>query len=172
MLWIPSAASVAAQAPEASWAGTWTGTLVNLPERPGSAPVDVTMEIGEWPAAGACTVWRTTYSEHGTVRQVKDYRLCRGEGEDGHYIDEGDGVKLAARWIGDVLVSPFKVGSTLLVMTVRLRGDILEEEILTVADTPANSGIVSLDARAIQRLVFRRAAKAGGPSRDNHEAAR
>jgi hypothetical protein len=39
---------------------------------------------------------------------------------------------------------------------MRLRGDVLEEEILTVADAPATEGVVGLGAKAIQRLEFRR----------------
>lgn len=141
----------------AAWAGVWKGTLVNLPIRPGAAVVDVTMEIGEMPAAdNTCTTWRTTYAETGAVRMVKDYRLCRGTGADDLYIDEGNDVRLRARWLGDVLVSPFKAGETLLVMTMRLRDGILEEEILSAADQPATAGVVALEPHGIQRLTFRR----------------
>lgn len=141
----------------AAWAGVWKGTLVNLPLRPDAAVVDVTMEIGTMPAAdNTCTTWRTTYAETGTVRMVKDYRLCRGTGASDLSIDEGNGVRLKARWLGDVLVSPFKVGETLLVMTMRLRDGILEEEILTVVDQAAGAGVVALEPQGIQRLTFRR----------------
>jgi len=75
-----------------------------------------------------CATWRTTYRQGGEVKGVKDYQLCRGDGADDFFVDEG-GVKLAARWIGDALVSPFKAGSLLLVSTVRLRGDVPEERL-------------------------------------------
>ncbi len=88
------------------WSGTWQGTLVNLPARAGANPVDVALEIGAFPAKdGACSAWRTTYKENGAVRQVKDYRLCRGAGAEDLYVDEG-GLKLTARLLGEVLVSP------------------------------------------------------------------
>ncbi len=141
----------------AAWTGTWRGTLVNLPPRPGATAVDVTLEIGPFPSAdGACSAWRTTYSDQGVVRQVKDYRLCRGTGPDDLFVDEGDGIKLTARLLGDVLVSPFKYDTTLLVATTRLRGEILEEEILTVEDRPAVAGVQPLRPRGIQRLQLRR----------------
>ena len=71
-------------------------------------------------------------------------------------MDEGDGVKLTARWIGDALVSPFKYASTLLVSSTRLRGDVLEEEILTVEDKPAATGVVLLTPRTTQRMTVTR----------------
>ena len=91
-----------------SWAGSWKGVLTKDPATPGAPVVDVTMDLGPFPSADAeCSPWRTTYSEGGVVRQVKDYKLCRGTGAADLYIDEG-GVKLTARWMGDMLVSPFK----------------------------------------------------------------
>jgi hypothetical protein len=136
--------------------GVWQGILTNVPAHPGAAPVDVTMEIGALPADSGCAPWRTVYAEGGTVRQVKDYRLCRGLSAGELIIDEGDGTRLSARWIGAVLVTPFKVGDVLLVSSIRLRGVLLEEEILTVQDRPAVQGVQPLVPRSIQRLVFRR----------------
>jgi len=137
--------------------GVWQGRLTNVPALPGAAPVNVTVEIGPLPAAdGGCTPWRTVYVEGGTVRQVKDYRLCRGSGAEDLYLDEGDGTRLVARWIGEVLVLPFKVGDALVVSSIRLRGVFLEEEILTVQDRPAVQGVQPLVPRSIQRLVLRR----------------
>lgn len=140
-----------------SLTGTWTGTLVNLPLKPDAPRIDVTMDIGPMPTADhACTPWKTTYREAGVIKQIKDYQLCRGAGANDLVIDEGGGVKLAARWIGDVLVSPFKYGKLLLVTETRVRGDVLEEEILTVDDQPATEGIVPLTPRSLQRLTLRR----------------
>lgn len=139
------------------WSGTWRGTLVNFPQRPGAPVVEVTMEIGPFPTADTtCTPWKTTYAEGGTVKAVKDYKLCRGTGPDDLFIDEGDGVKLTARLIGDVLVAPFKYDSILLISQTRRHGDTLEEEILTVDDQPAIKGVVALRPRTIQRLTLRR----------------
>jgi len=140
-----------------SLTGTWKGTLINLPLKPEAPRIDVTMEIGRMPAADhECTPWKTTYSEAGVVKQVKDYHLCRGVRADDLVIDEGGGVQLTVRWIGDVLVSPFKYGKVLLVTETRVRGDVLEEEIFTVDDQPATEGVVSLTPRSIQRLTLRR----------------
>ena len=152
VLWLPSLAM-----PQAALTGTWAGRLVNLPERPGAAVVDVTVEIGPMPTvADECTGWKTTYRESGVVKQVKDYRLCRTAGPADFVVDEGGGVRLPARWIGDVLVSTFKVGQTLLVTHTRVRGDLLEEEILNMDDRPASTDLVTLVPRGIQRLSLRR----------------
>lgn len=143
--------------PPKSWAGKWRGTLVNLPLRQSATSVEVTMEIGEFPRAdNTCAMWRTTYSEGGVVRQVKDYKLCRGTGADDLFVDEGDGVKLTARWLGDVLVTPFKYDNLLLVASTRLRGEVLEEEILTVDDKPTGKGVQPLRPRGLQRLELKR----------------
>jgi hypothetical protein len=152
-----AATPLVTQQPRPDLSGVWQGTLRNLPGRADAPPVDVTMEIGLLPAAdSSCVPWRTTYAEAGTVRQVKDYRLCRGVGADDFFIDEGDGTKLVARWLGEVLVIPFKAGDVLLVSSLRLRGVLLEEEILTVQDRPATAGVQPLVPRSIQRLVLRR----------------
>jgi hypothetical protein len=147
------------RAQDSRWTGTWHGSLVNVPARANVVPVDVTMEIGPMPSSDRrCAMWKTTYREGGEVKGIKDYQLCRGEGADDFYVDEG-GVKLSARWIGDALVSPFKVGNLLLVSTTRLRGDVLEEEILTIDDAPATEGVVPMKARSIQRLTLTRVSK-------------
>ncbi|MDQ8155308.1 MAG: hypothetical protein P3B98_11670 [Gemmatimonadota bacterium] len=104
----------------------------------------------------SCATLRTRYLEGGVERGVKDYQLCRGEGADDVYIDEGGGVRLTARWIGDALVSPFKYNTRLLIATTRVRGDVMEEEILTVDDQPAVTGVRPLVPRGIQRLELHR----------------
>ena len=145
----------------ANWEGKWKGTLTNLPAIPGATPFDVTMEIGPFPMAdGACGAWKTTYSEGGEVKSVKDYRLCRGTGASDLYIDEG-GVRLAVRIIGDALVCFFKADDVLVVSTMRLRGEVLEEEILTVDDKPAIKGVQPMVPKGIQRIELKRVPEAG-----------
>jgi hypothetical protein len=145
--------------PGADWTGTWRGSLVNLPVRQGATPVEVVREVGRIPARdSSCTALRTRYLEGGVERAVKDYQLCRGAGDADFYIDEGDGVRLTARWIGDALVAPFKYNTRLLISTTRVRGDVMEEEILTVDDQPAVNGVRPLVPRGIQRLELRRIA--------------
>jgi hypothetical protein len=63
--------------------------------------------------------------------------------------------------IGDSLVSPFKYDNLLLISTMRLRGEVLEEEILTVDDKPATMGVLPMNAKSIQRLEFRRVTESG-----------
>jgi hypothetical protein len=143
--------------PPPDLAGTWKGTLVNLPLRPTASVVAVTVELGALPAAdSSCVPWKTTYAERDSVRAVKDYRLCRGAGARDLYVDEGGGVRLAAQLLGDVLTSAFKVGQTLLVTHLRVRGDTLEEEIISMPDRAATDGIVSLVPTSIQRLTLTR----------------
>lgn len=142
----------------AGWTGTWRGELTNAPARGGVPRVEVTRVIGAMPTTdSSCTAFRTTYREQGVVRGEKAYQLCRGAGADDWYVDEGGGLRLSARWLGDALVSPFKYDSLLLISTVRLRDGVLEEEIVTIDDRPAINGVQPLRARSLQRLVLRRA---------------
>lgn len=152
-------AALSAQSPAAAaWSGTWRGELTNVPARANAPRVEVTRVIGPMPTAdSSCTAFRTTYREQGVVRGEKAYQLCRGAGADDWYVDEGGGLRLPAHWLGDALVSPFKYDSLLLISTVRLRDGVLEEEIVTINDRPAISGVQPLRARGMQRLVFRRA---------------
>jgi dienelactone hydrolase len=141
----------------AAWEGKWRGTLKNLPTKPDAPVVEVEMEIGPIPVRdNTCGMWKTTYLELGAIKQVKDYKLCRGTGADDLFLDEGDGVRLTAKIIGDALVIPFKFDNVLLVSTMRLRGEVLEEEILTVEDKPAVKGALPMTAKGIQKLELRR----------------
>lgn len=143
--------------PIAKWEGKWKGTLKNLPAKPDAPVVEVTREIGSFPTSdNSCTMFKTTYSESGVVKQVKDYKLCRGTGAEDLFIDEGNGTKLTAKLIGDALVAPFKYGNSLLISTMRLRGDTLEEEILTVDDKAATMGVQPMNAKSIQRIELKR----------------
>jgi hypothetical protein len=139
------------------FAGTWRGTLVNYPTRPGATAVDVTVELGALPQTDStCVPWKTTYREKGVVRGVKDYQLCRRGGPDEYAVDEGGGVVLPARLLGGVLVSAFKTGPLLLVTHLRVQADTLTEEIMTIDDRPAADGLVTMRPRGIQRLVLTR----------------
>lgn len=64
-------------------------------------------------------------------------------------------MKVAARVIGDALISLFKY-DPILISTIRLRDDVLEEEMLAVEDKPATQGALPLRVRGIQRLELRR----------------
>ncbi len=153
---LAAAAAPAAAEGVAGWEGKWEGTLVNLPGRPGAPVVKIERETGPWPAANACTPFVTRYIVAGQPTQTKDYRLCRGAEATDLWVDEGGGVTLAARLLGDVLVSPFKYGNILLVASTRVEGDRMIEEILSARDAPATEGVVKLTATNLQRLDFRR----------------
>ena len=58
--------------------------------------------------------------------------------------------------MGDSLVIPFKYDNLLIVSTTRLRGEVLEQEILTVEDKPAVKGALPMSAKGIQKLEVRR----------------
>jgi hypothetical protein len=144
--------------PIAAWEGKWTGKLVNVPGKPGTA-VDVEMEMGAFPTTNnSCAPWRTTHSESGAVTSVKDYKLCRGAGPDDIYVDEG-GFKLTARVIGDTMITTYKADNIIVISTMRLRGEMLEEEILTADDKPGITGAQPMQAKGIQRFELRRAAE-------------
>jgi hypothetical protein len=90
---------------------------------------------------------------------TKEYRLCHGPAAGELEVDEGNGVRLASRLVADTLVTPFKYGQLLLLSSTRLRGEVLEEEIVTVDDKPAVEGPLSLHARGIQRITLRRVSR-------------
>ena len=140
-----------------NWEGTWRGSLVNFPLKPNATEVKVRMDIGPFPVKDqTCSMWRTTYFPVGQSEAVKDYRLCRGTGEDDLFIDEGNNLTLACRWLAGTLVSPFKVNDLLLVALTRLTGDSLEEEIYTINNPNSTQRIQSMKTRVIQRLSFQR----------------
>lgn len=139
-----------------SWTGTWSGSLQNYPRPlPGSGLVPVRMEIGRFPREdGECSLWKTIYSPVGEPSSIKDYRLCRGNGSDDLFIDEGDGLHLSCRWIEEtqMLISPFKYANLLLIAVTRLIDGLrLQEEIVTM-----NNRETSLRSLALQRLTLTR----------------
>lgn len=145
--------------PVPDWEGRWRGELVNLPLRPGAAPVTVSAEIGPWPAVGTCSVWRRSFESRDHPPVTKDYRLCQGPAPGELHVDEGNGIRLASRLVADTLLTPFKYGQLILLTSTRLRGEVLEEEIVTVDDKPAVEGPLVLQARGIQRITLRRVSR-------------
>jgi hypothetical protein len=85
--------------------------------------------------------------------------LCRGKGPQDLFIDEGDGIKLTARYIGTTLYSPFKVDKLVLVSAVRLRNNLLEHEILTFNDPGPATGVISMIPRGVQRIEMKRVSR-------------
>ena len=132
--------------------------MVNFPLKPDAVEVKVRMDIGPFPLEDqTCSTWRTTYFPVGQNESVKDYRLCRGTGENDLFIDEGNNVTLACQWLANILISPFKFGDLLLVSLTRQEGDTLQDEIYTISNPASTQRVQSMKTRGIQRLSFKRA---------------
>ncbi|CAF3947411.1 unnamed protein product, partial [Rotaria sordida] len=124
---------------QTNWTGTWYGATEAYPKGTLGNGWNVTFEIGPYPMVdNNCTMWRSIFKENGTIKLTKDNRFCREHGPDDLYIYDGSsGVKVAVQWIHNMLVSSFKYNDVFAVATMRMRGDILEEEILITGDNPA-----------------------------------
>ncbi|CAF2813705.1 unnamed protein product [Rotaria sp. Silwood2] len=143
---------------QTNWAGTWNGVMEAYPESELGSGWNVTLEIGPYPMVDeSCTKWRSTFTENGVVQAIKDYRFCRGHGAEDLYTDEGGGVTIAAQWINNVLVSPFKYKGVFAVHRMQMRGDVLEEETLIVDDTQASPDVVvSIRAHSIHLIKMKK----------------
>lgn len=139
------------------WAGIWKGTMMNYPNRSSMKPMPIEIELGPFPSEdGSCSIYRTSYFPPGEKVTVKDYRWCRGNGEDDLYLDEGRGVHLKARLINDIMVTPIKVGSLVLISNLQMFDDILQEDIFLFDDLTTNKSIDSLIPNGLQRLTTKR----------------
>jgi hypothetical protein len=155
------AASIVRRDPVIDCLGTWKGTLTNFPASANAKPVDVIMEIGRFPTHdNQRSIWRTTYSEAGIVKAVKNYHLCRGQGSEDLFVDEGNAIKLKARFLGGELIAAFKYDKILLISTLRITGETLIDEIVTIEDKAAIEGVQPLVASAVQRLELKRVDRA------------
>jgi hypothetical protein len=141
-----------------NWTGTWHGVIEAYPEGQFGDGWHKTIVIGSYPMADeTCTTWNSTFTEHGVLQLIKDYRFCRGRGATDLYIDEGSGATLAVQWINHVLVSPFKYNGVFTVASMRIRGDTLEEEIIIADDKPgAENSVVSMRAQSIHLIKMKR----------------
>jgi hypothetical protein len=157
-----AAAAAGDASPPPDWSGRWEGRLVNYPGRPDAPDVRIVRDIGHWPTVdNSCTPFRTAYREAGVEKGVKDYKLCRGTGAASLYIDEGTvpegvDVRLPATLFGDTLVSAFKYRDLLLVVSTRVVGGVMTEDIVTAKDVPPGDGVTQLHTRSMQRLELRR----------------
>ena len=119
-----------------------------------------TIVIGPYPTADqTCTVWNSTFTEHGTVRLTKDYQLCLGTDGVDLYIDYGNGGKLLVQWLNDVAVATFKSGGFFTISSLRMRDEHLEEEIIMAKDQPdAEDPLVSLPTNSMHFIRMERIA--------------
>ena len=137
------------------WEGTWVGKLENFPSNKSIAGVTIEREIGKMPTKeGECTVFRTRYTDAKSKVTVKDYLLCRGKSETDFLIDEQNGIKLPGKLLGNVLVTSFKYGTTILTSHMRVENGKMVDEILVTRDKPAKEGVVTLEFRSIQRMTL------------------
>ena len=143
---------------QTNWTGTWHGVMEAYPEGQLGAGWNATWEIGSYPmVANSCTTWRIVYTENGVVKQNKDNRFCRGSDPDDLFISESGGGKVAVQWINDMAVSPMKSGGVFAVVTLRMHGDTLEEQVLVTDDNPAVPNvIVSMRAHSFHTLRLKR----------------
>ena len=138
------------------WSGTWRGPIIVSPSTVQPQGLELTLELGPFPtAAKNCTKWLGTYRKDGKVEVVKNYLLCRRNSDDDLYTDEQNGIILDTQWIGDTLVTPYKAFDVFYLVAMKLRGDILEEEIFTANDT-ALPGIQALRTTAVYRTQLKR----------------
>ncbi|UJR18286.1 hypothetical protein I4U23_005189 [Adineta vaga] len=147
---------------QTNWTGTWHGVIQTYPSNEIGSGWNKTLEIGSYPMTDhSCTTLRGTMTENGIVQIKKDYRLCRGYGPDDLYIDEGTS-RLGVQWINDELVSPFKAHGVFVISRLRMRGNILEEKLITTDDTPAiKNKIVSVRARSVHLIKMTRVSNIG-----------
>ncbi|CAF1617767.1 unnamed protein product, partial [Rotaria sp. Silwood1] len=131
---------------QTNWTGTWYGMTKAYPEGTLGTGWNVTFDVGPYPMVdNSCTAWRSIFKENGTITLTKNNRFCRGHGPDDLYIEDGgSGSKVAVQWIHNVLVSSFKYQGVFAVASMRMRGDILEEEIIISGDNPAIENVMVL----------------------------
>lgn len=120
------------------------------PEEARPSHLEMTLELGPFPTVdNNCTIWRGTYKQEEKIQAIKDYRLCRRNSDEDLFTDERNGIILDTQWIGGAFISSYKVDNAFYIAITRIRGDILEEEILIVDDTDVRQEVQSLRTRAI-----------------------
>ena len=140
-----------------NWTGTWHGAIEAYPEGQPGHGWHKTIVIGPYPTAdNTCTTWNSTFTQHGVVQLRKDYRFCRGRDAGDLYIDIGSGATLRVQWINDVLISSFKHNGVFGVSSLRLRSDILKEEVINADDKPGvEDTVVSMRTHSIHFIEMK-----------------
>lgn len=139
----------------ARWHGRWSGPLTI--HAPGRAAQVLTLTLEIRPARGTALTWRITFAPTGKPPIVRDYRLLLGTTAGRYQIDEGNGVRLGARLLGDTLYAPFKLGTQLLTARYRRVADRLEYELTVIALAPPASagGVTSCRVLQLQQATLR-----------------
>jgi hypothetical protein len=117
----------------------------------------MTLQLGPFPTVeNNCTMWYATYRDEGRIVAVKDYQLCRRDSDQDLFTDEGKGIILDSQWIGDQLITPYRVDNIIYIAIDRLRGDIFQEEIITVNDKDSTEKIQLLQTQTVYRTIMKR----------------
>ena len=131
--------------------------MIIYPPEAGPTNLEVTLKLGPFPTVdNNCTMWHSTFRREGKVEAIKDYRLCRRNSDEDLFTDERNGIILDTQWIGGILATPYKADNVFYMAVTRMRGDILEDEIMTVNDTMASQGVQSLRTKVIYRTEMKR----------------
>lgn len=147
----------AADAPAlpAAWHGEWVGELVVFLPDGKTTQVPLTLVVRPVDKSAALT-WKATYG--GAKPVVKDYKLVPGDKPGRFRIDEGGGLVLDARLDGDVLVSAFAVGETVLTARYELRDGKLRQEVTSAKKVGDKmpAGVQGYEVVSVQRAVLAR----------------
>ncbi len=136
------------------WHGTWHGTMTTVNSMDLRRQIAVVFEVKPIKKSRALT-WRMTYGT-GDKKLVKNYKLIPKEKSPGRFLlDEGNGVALPARMVGDVIYSQFKAGDLFLTARYELRGKELHFE-LTSAQPQKLGRLKVLAVRVVQSVLLRR----------------
>lgn len=144
---------------QTNWTGTWQGVIEAYPDGQLGHGYNVTYIIGPYPMTDeTCVTWGSTFSERGVLKMTKNNRFCRGHGAADLYILDGEtGGKAAVQWIHDILVASFKVDGVFTVISMRIRGDTLQEEIIISDDKPGFENVlVSMPTHSIHIVKMKR----------------
>lgn len=127
------------------------------PKEAGPSNLQITLQLGPFPTIeNNCTLWKGTYRQDGQIIVIKDYRLCRRNSDEDLFTDERNGIILDSQWIGGELITPYKADNIFYIAINRLRGDIFEEDIITVDDHNYTQTVQSLKTRAFYRTQMKR----------------
>ena len=127
------------------------------PQENGPDGLEITLELGPFPTnENNCTKWNGTYRQDENIVSIKDYRLCRRNSDEDLFIDEGEGIILDSQWIGNQLITPYRVENILYIVLNRLNGDYLEEQIITINENQSTDKIQRLKTQTIYRTMFKR----------------
>lgn len=132
-----------------AWQGTYTGTMVVNALADPKKTIPITLEVVP-EKEGSGVTWKMTFVD-GPQSSVKDYRLVPTARPGEFMLDEKNGLQLPTRVAGNVMISTFEVGGTLLVARYELKAQTLTYEIQSYGK-PADSapGVKTFALKSLQ----------------------